>query len=79
MVPKDFPCHYIINGLLTVYLYICKSMLVDVVQELTEEDQKMKTIYSSLQEEEYFIHFFFLIVLKSGTILVKNSTKFNLI
>ena len=72
---KIFFFHKIINGLLPVYL---QSISVTVVKEFIEQDQQIKsTLDNSLQEQKYMSHLFFLIVLKSGIILVRSFGKLN--
>ena len=58
------------------YQYIDSHILVTVVKEFIEQDQQIKrTLDNSLQERKYLSHPFFLIVLKSGIILVKSLGK----
>ena len=55
------------------YQYIYSHILVTVVKEFIEQDQQIKrTLDNSLQERKYLSHPFFLIILKSGIILVKS-------
>ena len=59
-------------------------MLVTVVKELVEQDQQIKvTLDNFLQERKYLCHPFFLIVLKSGILILvrsfgKSNQQFNL-
>ena len=58
------------------YQYICAHILVTVVKEFIEQDQQIKkTLDNFLQE--YSSYPFFLIVLKSGRILVGSFGKLN--
>ena len=55
------------------YQYIYSHILVTVMKEFIEQDQQIKrTLDNSLQERKYMSHPFFLIVLKSGIILVRS-------
>ena len=63
---------------MVLYLYICSHILVTVVKDFIEQGQHIKrTLDNSLQEQNYLSHLFFLIVLRSGIILVTNFGKLN--
>ena len=63
---------------MVVYLYIYSHISVTVVKNFIEQDQHIKrTLDNSLQEQQYLSHLFFLIVLKSGIILVRRIRKLN--
>ena len=63
---------------MVVYLYIYSHISVTVVKNFIEQDQHIKrTLDNSLQEQQYLSHLFFLIVLKSGIILVRSFRKLN--
>ena len=60
------------------YLYIYSNILVTVVKEIIKQDSQTKTILdNSLQKQKYLTHLFFLIALKSGTILVRSFGNLN--
>ena len=60
------------------YQCICSHILVTVVKEFIEQDQQIKrALDNSLQERKYLSNLFFLIVLKSGIILVRSFGKSN--
>ena len=60
------------------YLYIYSHVLVTARKDFIEQDQHIKrTLDNSLQEQKYLSHLFFLIVLKSGIILVRSFGKLN--
>ena len=66
------------------YQYIYSHILVTVVKELVEQDQQIKvTLDNFLPERKYLCHPFFLIVLKSGILILvrsfgKSNQQFNL-
>ena len=78
---KIFFFHKIINGLLPVYLQSYIGYRSEGVYRRRSANQK-RTLDNSLQEQKYLSHPFFLIVLKSGIILVRSfrklSQQFNL-
>ena len=59
------------------YLYIYCHILVTVVKFIEQDQQIKRTLDNSLQEQKYLSHLFFLIVLKSGIILVRSFGKLN--
>ena len=60
------------------YLYIDSHILDTMVKEFIKQDQQIKTILdNSLLEQQYLSHLFFLIVLKSGIILVRTFKNLN--
>ena len=60
------------------YQYTCSHILVTVVKEFIQQDQQIKrALNNSLKERKYLSHSFFLIVLKSGIILMRTFGKLN--
>ena len=63
---------------MVIYRYIYSHIVVALVKEFIQQDQQIKrTLENSLQERKYLSHPFFLIVLKSGIILVTSCVKLN--
>ena len=63
---------------MVIYRYIYSHIVVALVKEFIQQDQQIKrTLENSLQERKYLGHLFFLIVLKSGIILVTSGVKLN--
>ena len=63
---------------MVIYRYIYSHIVVALVKEFIQQDQQIKrTLENSLQERKYLSHPFFLIVLKSGIILVRSFGKLN--
>ena len=63
---------------MVIYRYIYSHIVVALVKEFIQQHQQIKrTLENSLQERKYLSHPFFLIVLKSGIILVTSCVKLN--